>query len=280
MEITPLPPRRPALRTRSSAPTAFLVALLVSLVLVGCSGGERPTLEAVTTSAPTSTSTAVTQPEVPPYDPTAPLGPDNLLGYIATPIGEPVVHSLPDPSSPTIEVPATTNYGAPTTFAVAGTGETDENGWLRVALPGRPNGSTGFVDSSVVTLTRTSLRGYVDLEARTMRLEDSGAEIFSADIAIGSDEYPTPAGAVFVTELVENVDPTNAYGPYAFGLSLHSDQITEFGEGGDGQVGIHGTNRPDLIGQAVSHGCVRLSNDSIQELVELAVPLGMPIFIV
>lgn len=62
-------------------------------------------------------------------------------------------------------------------------------------------------------------------------------------------------------------------------MALHSDTLTEFA-GGPGQVGIHGTNRPDLIGERVSSGCVRLDNDDIRALVDLQVPLGMPVIIV
>jgi len=45
---------------------------------------------------------------------------------------------------------------------------------------------------------------------------------------------------------------------------------------GGGLAGIHGTDRPDLLGQAVSHGCVRVSNTVDRALARLA-PLGTPI---
>ena len=45
---------------------------------------------------------------------------------------------------------------------------------------------------------------------------------------------------------------------------------------GGGVVGIHGTPRPDLLGQAVSHGCVRVSNGTALKLKRLA-PAGTPI---
>jgi lipoprotein-anchoring transpeptidase ErfK/SrfK len=44
----------------------------------------------------------------------------------------------------------------------------------------------------------------------------------------------------------------------------------------DGIVGIHGTDRPELLGQAVSHGCIRVRNDVARRLRRLA-PLGTPI---
>jgi lipoprotein-anchoring transpeptidase ErfK/SrfK len=45
---------------------------------------------------------------------------------------------------------------------------------------------------------------------------------------------------------------------------------------GGGLAGIHGTDRPDLLGRAVSHGCVRVSNAVDRALARLA-PLGTPI---
>jgi hypothetical protein len=41
---------------------------------------------------------------------------------------------------------------------------------------------------------------------------------------------------------------------------------------------LHGTNRPETIGQAVSHGCIRLRNEDIARLYE-TVPVGAPVYI-
>ncbi len=46
---------------------------------------------------------------------------------------------------------------------------------------------------------------------------------------------------------------------------------------GDGYA-LHGTNNPSSIGQAVSHGCVRLRNEDIETLYA-TVPVGTPVFI-
>ena len=46
---------------------------------------------------------------------------------------------------------------------------------------------------------------------------------------------------------------------------------------GDGYA-LHGTNKPETVGQSVSHGCVRLRNGDIEQLYEM-VPLGTPVFI-
>lgn len=45
-----------------------------------------------------------------------------------------------------------------------------------------------------------------------------------------------------------------------------------------GQYGIHGTNKPELIGKYVSHGCFRMRNRDIEELYEL-VPVGTEVII-
>ncbi|PYQ16200.1 MAG: hypothetical protein DMF80_05925 [Acidobacteria bacterium] len=41
---------------------------------------------------------------------------------------------------------------------------------------------------------------------------------------------------------------------------------------------IHGTNQPQTIGHAVSHGCVRVRNEDIDKLYEM-VPVGTPVYI-
>jgi hypothetical protein len=46
---------------------------------------------------------------------------------------------------------------------------------------------------------------------------------------------------------------------------------------GDGYA-LHGTNRPETVGQAVSHGCVRLRNEDVEWLYD-HVPVGTPVYI-
>lgn len=249
-------------------------AALAVFGLLGSCTGERPSLGPARPgiSSTTLTSTATTAP------PKATLGPDSLLGYIATPNATPVVRAEPRDNSLAIEIPKETEAGAPTTFAVIGNPAADAGSWLQVLLPTRPNGTTAWVPASSVKITKTDLRIFVDLNARALRVERAGREILAKQIAIGNPANPTPVGASYVTELIDNNEPAGAYGPYAFGLALHSDTLSEFG-GGDGQVGIHGTNQPKLIGQAVSHGCVRLTNADVVKLVGLNLPLGVPVFI-
>jgi lipoprotein-anchoring transpeptidase ErfK/SrfK len=41
---------------------------------------------------------------------------------------------------------------------------------------------------------------------------------------------------------------------------------------------LHGTNQPESVGRAVSHGCVRLRNEDIARLYAM-VPVGTPVYI-
>jgi lipoprotein-anchoring transpeptidase ErfK/SrfK len=45
-----------------------------------------------------------------------------------------------------------------------------------------------------------------------------------------------------------------------------------------GEYAIHGTNRPELIGGFVSHGCIRMYNSDIRELYRL-VAVGTPVIV-
>ncbi|HLF41857.1 MAG TPA: L,D-transpeptidase, partial [Acidimicrobiia bacterium] len=94
---------------------------------------------------------------------------------------------------------------------------------------------------------------------------------------IGTRDTPTPGGIFYIKELLQPPNPRGAYGPYAFGLSGFSNVLESFA-GGDGVIGIHGTNDPTTVGKDVSHGCIRLRNEDLLELVE-RVPLGTPVAI-
>ena len=80
-----------------------------------------------------------------------------------------------------------------------------------------------------------------------------------------------------MTDKLDTQAPSGPYGRYAIGLSGRSEVLTEFA-GGDGQIGIHGTNDPSSIGKRVSSGCIRLRNEDIEKLAAL-LPLGVPVII-
>jgi lipoprotein-anchoring transpeptidase ErfK/SrfK len=97
-------------------------------------------------------------------------------------------------------------------------------------------------------------------------------------IGVGRAVTPTPTGTYFITELLKQPDPAGPYGPFAYGLSAYSGVLSHFGRGGNGQIGIHGTDEPQFVGTNVSHGCIRLRNPDILWLRQ-RLPLGTPVSI-
>jgi lipoprotein-anchoring transpeptidase ErfK/SrfK len=144
-----------------------------------------------------------------------------------------------------------------------------------VDLPVRPNHARGWVRASAVRLQTTAYRVTVRLHAHRLVVRERGRVIVRTPIAVGRAVSPTPSGRYFIADLLRPPDPHGFFGPYAFGLSAYSTVYTSFA-GGDGQVGIHGTNQPDAIGTDVSHGCIRVANRVIRRLAR-RLPLGTPV---
>lgn len=152
-----------------------------------------------------------------------------------------------------------------------------DGGWLKVLLPIRPNGSTGWVKASDVRLTSTTRRVEIDPRAFTFTVFDGGKVLRTGKVATGEGGTPTPAGRFYFTELVQPPDPDGDYGAYAFGLSGYSPTLTTFA-GGPGQLAVHGTNKASALGGKVSHGCVRVSNDDITWMAK-NLAIGTPVVV-
>ena len=211
---------------------------------------------------PSTTSTTVVTAE------SLPTG-SSLVGHATADVE---VFDGPELAAPSYVLGAATMLGSPRVFLVE-TGPVD--GWVEVSLPIRPNGSTGWVRAGALDLAVLDYTLFVDLSDRRLRLEQGDEVLLETDVAVGSPHNPTPTGSYFVTDIVALADPGGPWGPFALGLSAFSDTITEF-NGGDGIIGIHGTNRPASIGEPVSLGCVRVPNEIAAQLAEL-VKLGTPV---
>jgi lipoprotein-anchoring transpeptidase ErfK/SrfK len=136
--------------------------------------------------------------------------------------------------------------------------------WYRVQLPVKPNGRTGWVRASDVELAPVTTRIEVDLSERRVTLFDRGRRVLSATAAIGSPQTPTPTGRYYVNQRLVPEDDSGPFGPGAIGISAFSEVLTGWTQGGP--IAIHGTNRPDLLGRAVSNGCIRVRNDLLRKL--------------
>ena len=148
-------------------------------------------------------------------------------------------------------------------------------GWVRAYLPVRPNRQTAWVRARDVSLAQNPYRIRIELRRHRLLVFRGARRIAREPIGTGKALSPTPLGHYYVTDLVKPPNPNGFYGPFALGLSAFSPVYTTF-EGGDGQVGIHGTNNPSLIGRDVSHGCIRVNNRIITRLARL-LPLGTPV---
>lgn len=152
-----------------------------------------------------------------------------------------------------------------------------KKGWVRVQLPTRPNLSSAWVRRKDIRYSYTRMHVRISLRRHRLEVFDGERLALRAGIGVGESVSPTPKGRYYVTDVVRAPDPKGFYGPYALGLSVHSNVYTSF-EGGNGQVGIHGTNLPAAIGSDVSHGCVRVSNRVISRMAR-SLPLGTPVTI-
>ncbi|HSW50215.1 MAG TPA: L,D-transpeptidase, partial [Bryobacteraceae bacterium] len=83
----------------------------------------------------------------------------------------------------------------------------------------------------------------------------------------GAPSTPSPSGIFQIASMVKSPawyqtgkvvppGPLNPLGPRWMGLSLKG-------------YGIHGTNSPNSVGGAKSHGCIRMRNGDVEELFEL-----------
>ena len=148
---------------------------------------------------------------------------------------------------------------------------------MRVRLPVLPNGTTGWVP-------RAALGGYgtvdtrLDVDLRRLRatLFRAGRPVFGADVGVGQAAV---ADAARDTSTSATGSPATAARPTAPSPSARArarPTLTDWPAGGF--VGIHGTDRPDLLPGRVSHGCIRLRNEDILALARL-MPVGTPLTI-
>jgi len=149
--------------------------------------------------------------------------------------------------------------------------------WLRIRIPMRPHGRTGWVlADDMSALYTVSTRLVIDRGALRATLFKQGRRIWQAPVVIGKAGTPTPRGRFWIRELLKGLGDGTTYGPWAFGTSAYSN-ISDWP--GIPVVGIHGTNQPSLIPGRASLGCVRVRNDKIRTLARL-MPIGTPVEVV
>jgi lipoprotein-anchoring transpeptidase ErfK/SrfK len=107
----------------------------------------------------------------------------------------------------------------------------------------------------------------VSIPDRQLVLIENGRIVKTYAVAVGAPKTPSPTGTFLVVTRVPDPawyqpgkvvapGPGNPLGPRWIGLSQKG-------------YGIHGTNSPRSIGEAKSHGCIRMRNSDVEELFEL-----------
>jgi lipoprotein-anchoring transpeptidase ErfK/SrfK len=116
----------------------------------------------------------------------------------------------------------------------------------------------------------------IDKSQNTLTLQTDQEIIKEYPVATGAGNI-TPSGEFTIASKLKDPvwfrkgtvilpeNPLNALGTRWLGLTKP-------------QYGIHGTIQPALIGQQVSHGCVRMLNQDVEELYDI-VPIGTEVFI-
>jgi lipoprotein-anchoring transpeptidase ErfK/SrfK len=150
--------------------------------------------------------------------------------------------------------------------------------WLRVALPRRPNGASGWLRADDVSVHETPWRIVISTGRRTVTVLRKGHRVARFSAVVGKPSTPTPHGLFAINEIVRQPDPHGFLGPWAIHITAHSNVLFNYG-GGPGRVAIHGRDGSSLLdplGSARSHGCVRVPDRWISYLATRVEP-GVPV---
>ena len=210
----------------------------------------------------------------------APTTPPRQQWIVVCAQGRPVkVYLGPSTSTKVVaRVPASYAYNVPSVMLVQGepkviAGQT----WYHALLPIPPIYSQGWVLGSSVRMYVVYTMIKVDLSARTLSVIEDQKVIRQFPVAIGRSATPTPTGTFFVAQKVNAINPNTIYGPYALGLSAFAPALASLFPP-DGQVAIHGWRDPSVIGQAASHGCIRMKLADMAWVI-MHVSTGSPVVI-
>lgn len=133
----------------------------------------------------------------------------------------------------------------------------------------------------------------LSLGQRRLTVYQGEQELKSYSVAIGRPGWETPVGEFEVVRMVkypvwvfpEIIDPQTGKIHASAGSVVPPGPENPLGErwigfttSGRSAIGFHGTPNPESIGQAASHGCVRMYNPDVRELFDL-IQLGTPVIV-
>jgi lipoprotein-anchoring transpeptidase ErfK/SrfK len=191
-------------------------------------------------------------------------------GLVVHPQRETPIHETPG-GKPLARLPRTMLGDSGTTWLPVIERQPD---WVRVLLPSKPNGSTGWIRSVDVDYARTPYVVNVRLRTKKLQLVKDGRVTDAWTVGIGKPAAPTPVGRTFL--LGAFTDPKQQFSPVILPLGTHSPTLDTFG-GGPGTVAVHTWPTTDVFGTESSDGCIRVPSAALKKLGE--VPLGTLVMI-
>jgi len=157
--------------------------------------------------------------------------------------------------------------------------EFDSSGnWAKVLLPVRPNGSTAWVQTAFFTTESHNYHITIDVSENTVNVF-RGEELLVEQIAVsGKEGRETPVVRAYIDEKIAGPSLSPAYGDWVLSIAAFSETLGTFGNGIP-KLALHGTNQPELMGQYVSSGCVRIPNAVVSFIAD-TVPVGTVVNII
>jgi lipoprotein-anchoring transpeptidase ErfK/SrfK len=245
------------------------VGLAIGLQKPGA-GAAATTVAGFTPVGPSTVPATATTPA----KPKLPAIPGGSGALIARVVHTTALRASPSPGADSIARLLTkTEFGSPEMLWVVD----HVPGWLGVMTPQAGNGRVGWIAQSAASLSRESWKIEVSLGARRLTVLNRGKVVLRYTVAIGAPDAPTPTGRFAVTDRLVTDDPAGPYGCCILALSAHSPHAIQGWTGGT-RIAIHSTPDSGSIGEAASHGCVRVTLAEGRWLLA-HIPLGTPTLI-
>jgi len=115
--------------------------------------------------------------------------------------------------------------------------------------------------------TAPTRRLLVNIPARKIALVEDGKVLKVYSVAVGKKSTPSPSGTFHIASHV--VNPTYSHDGKVVGPGPANPVGTRWMSLGYKGYGLHGTNHPESVGHAASHGCIRMRNQDVEELFSL-----------
>lgn len=250
-------------------------------MLMGAAASMALAALAVEPAAGSITSTAVTQqakPKPPRPRPDVTLSNETTKTTWTIADVRAAIRSRPSPRAPMVaRLRSLTPDGYLQSYVLLIEHWTGFNPWVKLRIPGRPNGRIGWVPRGALDdFQRVHTEIVVNRAGPAgpnLTLYRNGRAILHAPVGIGKASTPTPPGHFWVTEAFPSYNPF--YGPFLLATSDYS--VLSDWPGG-GIIGIHGTNEPALVPGYPSHGCIRMHNSDVLR-VAAAASTGTPVLV-